>query len=97
MDQHYDERTSDSQLLCSGERAAAPSAGGVSSSQFALCGACQVLRAVLHILHNNLCHLEVCVDSWPTFTTAICYRQKQHFTSSSGRIPDICTVFTKKS
>ncbi|XP_028439721.1 glycine N-acyltransferase-like protein Keg1 [Perca flavescens] len=36
------------------------------------------------------------VDSWPTFTTAICYRQKQYFScSSSGGIPDICTVFTK--
>ncbi|XP_051280184.1 glycine N-acyltransferase-like protein 2 [Dicentrarchus labrax] len=54
-----------------------------------------VLGGVLHILHNNSCHLEMCVDSWPTFTTAICYRQKQHFGSSSGVIPDICTIFTK--
>lgn len=38
MDQHRDERTSDSWLLCSSERAAAPSAAGVSSSRFALCG-----------------------------------------------------------
>ncbi|XP_068588819.1 glycine N-acyltransferase-like protein 2 [Cebidichthys violaceus] len=39
----------------------------------------------------------MCVDSWPTFTSAICYRQKQHFSSSSGTIPDICAVFTKNS
>uniref|UniRef100_A0A8C9X8A8 Glycine N-acyltransferase-like protein n=1 Tax=Sander lucioperca TaxID=283035 RepID=A0A8C9X8A8_SANLU len=56
----------------------------------ALCSAFQVLGGALHILHNNLCHLEMCVDSWPTFTTAICYRQKH-----SEGIPDICTVFTK--
>ncbi|XP_036959580.1 glycine N-acyltransferase-like protein 3 [Acanthopagrus latus] len=38
----------------------------------------------------------MCVDSWPTFTTAICYRRKQHFSSSSfGVIPDICSVFSK--
>ncbi|XP_071332076.1 glycine N-acyltransferase-like protein 2 isoform X2 [Trachinotus anak] len=57
-----------------------------------------VLGGVLHILHNNLCHLEMCVDSWPTFTTAICYRQKKYLSSSgssSSVIPDICTVFTK--
>ncbi|XP_060913217.1 glycine N-acyltransferase-like protein Keg1 [Labrus mixtus] len=36
-----------------------------------------VLGGVLHILNNNSCHLEMCVDSWPTFTAAICYRQKQ--------------------
>ncbi|KAK1898571.1 putative glycine N-acyltransferase-like protein 1B [Dissostichus eleginoides] len=36
-----------------------------------------VLGGVLHILHNNPCHPEMCVDSWPTFTIAICYRQKQ--------------------
>ncbi|GLD45948.1 glycine N-acyltransferase-like protein 2 [Lates japonicus] len=64
----------------------------------------RVLGGVLHILHNNPCHLELCVDSWPTFTTAICYRQKQRFSSSSssssssfGVIPDICTIFTKNS
>ncbi|KAG8002741.1 Glycine N-acyltransferase [Nibea albiflora] len=67
----------------------------------ALCSAFQVLGGVLHILHNNSCHLEMCVDSWPTFTTAICYRQKQQFSSSrssrssSVAIPDICTVFTE--
>uniref|UniRef100_A0A672YWT9 Glycine N-acyltransferase-like protein n=1 Tax=Sphaeramia orbicularis TaxID=375764 RepID=A0A672YWT9_9TELE len=52
----------------------------------------KVLGGVLHILHNNPCHLEVCVDSWPTFSTAICYRQKQVY---SMVIPDICTAFTK--
>ncbi|XP_054466010.1 glycine-N-acyltransferase-like protein 3 [Anoplopoma fimbria] len=36
----------------------------------------------------------MCVDSWPTFTTAICYRQTQGC-SSSGTIPEICTVFSK--
>ncbi|KAE8293357.1 hypothetical protein D5F01_LYC08468 [Larimichthys crocea] len=58
-----------------------------------------VLGGVLHILHNNSCHLEMCVDSWPTFTTAICYRQKQCSSSrsSSVAIPDICTVFTKNA
>ncbi|KAF3860330.1 hypothetical protein F7725_000585 [Dissostichus mawsoni] len=29
------------------------------------------MGGVLHILHNNPCHPEMCVDSWPTFTTAI--------------------------
>lgn len=43
----------------------------------ALCSVFQVLGGVLHILHNNSYHLEMCVDSWPTFSTAICYRQKQ--------------------
>lgn len=43
----------------------------------ALFSALQALGGVLHILHNNSCHLEMFFDSWPTFTTAICYRQKQ--------------------
>uniref|UniRef100_UPI0037E7DEC0 glycine N-acyltransferase-like protein 2 n=1 Tax=Semicossyphus pulcher TaxID=241346 RepID=UPI0037E7DEC0 len=57
----------------------------------------RVLGGVFHILNNNPCHLEMCVDSWPTFSAAICYRQKQCFSSSSssGLMPDICTVFTK--
>nr|XP_046252001.1 glycine N-acyltransferase-like protein 2 [Scatophagus argus] len=40
----------------------------------------------------------MCVDSWPTFTTAICHSQKQPLSSSSsssGLIRDMCTVFTK--
>uniref|UniRef100_A0A671TKR8 Glycine N-acyltransferase-like protein n=1 Tax=Sparus aurata TaxID=8175 RepID=A0A671TKR8_SPAAU len=40
-----------------------------------------VLGGVLHIPHNNSCQLEMCVDSWPTFTTAICCRQKQVYLS----------------
>ncbi|KAI3356831.1 hypothetical protein L3Q82_003482 [Scortum barcoo] len=56
----------------------------------------RVLGGVLLILHNNSCRLEMCVDSWPIFTTAICYSQKQHFSRRSTEvIPDICTVFTK--
>uniref|UniRef100_A0A667WWK9 Glycine N-acyltransferase-like protein n=1 Tax=Myripristis murdjan TaxID=586833 RepID=A0A667WWK9_9TELE len=51
-----------------------------------------VLGGVLHILHNNCCHLEMCVDSWPTFSAAICYSQKQVYTEV---ISDICAVFTK--
>lgn len=43
----------------------------------ALCSAFQVLGGVLHILHNNSCHVEMCVVSWPTFTSAICYCHKQ--------------------
>lgn len=61
-----------------------------------------VLGGLLHILQNNACHLKMCVDSWPTFTTAICYRNIQDFSSSGGEddgglgaVPDICTVFTK--
>uniref|UniRef100_A0A667WWK5 Glycine N-acyltransferase-like protein n=1 Tax=Myripristis murdjan TaxID=586833 RepID=A0A667WWK5_9TELE len=54
----------------------------------ALSSVLQVLGGVLHILHNNCCHLEMCVDSWPTFSAAICYSQKQV-------ISDICAVFTK--
>uniref|UniRef100_A0A667WI68 Glycine N-acyltransferase-like protein n=1 Tax=Myripristis murdjan TaxID=586833 RepID=A0A667WI68_9TELE len=34
----------------------------------ALSSVLQVLGGVLHILHNNCCHLEMCVDSWPTFS-----------------------------
>ncbi|XP_067095223.1 glycine N-acyltransferase-like [Osmerus mordax] len=50
-----------------------------------------VLGGVLHILHNNPCHLELCVDSWPIFSTVICYRRKQAIINC---LPDICTIFT---
>ncbi|XP_054626826.1 glycine N-acyltransferase-like protein 1 [Dunckerocampus dactyliophorus] len=36
-----------------------------------------VLGGLFHILDDNMFQLEMCVDSWPTFSTAICYGQKQ--------------------
>ncbi|KAM9855215.1 glycine N-acyltransferase-like [Aulostomus maculatus] len=39
--------------------------------------AISVFGGLLHILHKNSCHLEICVDSWPKFTTVICFRQEQ--------------------
>nr|XP_057945759.1 glycine N-acyltransferase-like protein 3 [Doryrhamphus excisus] len=51
-----------------------------------------VLGGLSHILEGNMFQLKMCVDSWPTFSTAICYRQKQ----VEGRleIPDVCSIFS---
>ncbi|XP_054626827.1 glycine N-acyltransferase-like protein 3 [Dunckerocampus dactyliophorus] len=53
-----------------------------------------VLGGLFHILEGNMFQLKMCVDSWPTFSTAICYRQKQ-INSSMGEIPDVCRIFSK--
>ncbi|XP_037104140.1 glycine N-acyltransferase-like isoform X1 [Syngnathus acus] len=37
-----------------------------------------VLGGLHHMLQNNVFQLKMCVDSWPTFSTAICYRQNQN-------------------
>ncbi|XP_049575022.1 glycine N-acyltransferase-like [Syngnathus scovelli] len=36
-----------------------------------------VLGGLHHMLQNNVFQLKMCVDSWPTFSTAICFRQNQ--------------------
>lgn len=61
----------------------------------------KVVGGVLLILHNKSCRLEMCVDSWPTFAAAICYRQEQEWHTARGRkriqyVPqewpaDVCT------
>ncbi|XP_077375724.1 glycine N-acyltransferase-like protein [Festucalex cinctus] len=53
-----------------------------------------VLGGLLHILQNNTFQLKMCVDSWPTFSTAICYRQNQ-IGSGFGEIPAKYSIFSK--
>ncbi|XP_077419623.1 glycine N-acyltransferase-like protein 3 [Vanacampus margaritifer] len=53
-----------------------------------------VLGGLLHMLQNNTFQLKMCVDSWPTFSTAICYRQNQ-IGSGLGEIPEKYRIFSK--
>ncbi|XP_066546981.1 glycine N-acyltransferase-like protein 3 [Amia ocellicauda] len=50
-----------------------------------------VYGGLVHIMNNNRCHLEMCVDSWPNFSTVICRRQKQ----ALAALPNLCTLLTK--
>ncbi|XP_077419624.1 glycine N-acyltransferase-like protein 3 [Vanacampus margaritifer] len=56
-----------------------------------------VLGGLLHMVQNNMFQLKLCVDSWPTFTTAICYRQNQDLLSGSGlgEISGKYSIFSK--
>ncbi|XP_066546830.1 glycine N-acyltransferase [Amia ocellicauda] len=54
-----------------------------------------VYGGLLHIMNNNRCHLEMCVDSWPDFSTVICRRQKRVLSSHHKMLPNLCTLFTK--
>ncbi|XP_061743009.1 glycine N-acyltransferase-like [Nerophis ophidion] len=56
-----------------------------------------VLGGLCHILGGNTFQLKMCVDSWPTFSTAVCYRQNQDLGSGSslGDLPDVYSVFSK--
>ncbi|XP_049575021.1 glycine N-acyltransferase-like isoform X2 [Syngnathus scovelli] len=53
-----------------------------------------VLGGLHHILRNNVFQLKMCVDSWPTFSTAICYHQNQ-IGSSFVELPSKYSIFSK--
>ncbi|XP_037104139.1 glycine-N-acyltransferase-like protein 3 [Syngnathus acus] len=57
----------------------------------------RVLGGLHHILRNNVFQLKICVDSWPTFSTAICYHQKQNMQigSSFVELPYNFSIFSK--
>ncbi|XP_057707122.1 glycine N-acyltransferase-like protein 3 isoform X2 [Corythoichthys intestinalis] len=56
-----------------------------------------VLGGLLHILQNNVFQMKMCVDSWPTFSTAICYHQNQDLWTESGfgDINEKYSIFSK--
>nr|XP_061830527.1 glycine N-acyltransferase-like [Nerophis lumbriciformis] len=56
-----------------------------------------VLGGLCHMLGKNTFRLKMCVDSWPTFSTAVCYRQSQDLGTGSGLgdLPDVYSVFSK--
>ncbi|XP_068506555.1 glycine N-acyltransferase-like [Syngnathus scovelli] len=53
-----------------------------------------VLGGLHHILQRNVFQLKLCVDSWPTFSTAICYRQNQ-IGGSFKEINEKYSIFSK--
>ncbi|XP_066546852.1 glycine N-phenylacetyltransferase isoform X2 [Amia ocellicauda] len=55
-----------------------------------------VYGGLLHIMNNNRCHLEMCVDSWPDFSTVICRRQKQDVASMRTMLMDDRVISWKK-
>ncbi|KAM9826692.1 glycine N-acyltransferase-like [Syngnathus typhle] len=53
-----------------------------------------VLGGLHHMLQNNVFQLKMCVDSWPTFSTTICYYQNQ-IGSNFKEIIEKYSIFSK--